>query len=96
MNYHKSVIFGNKLISLALSIALVLASVPFLPVAAGSGPEFTEDVFISAEYNPGRREYEKHFLLSDGSFMAVSYPDAVHYKDAEGVWIEVDNRLFFD
>ncbi|MBR5767092.1 MAG: RICIN domain-containing protein, partial [Clostridia bacterium] len=55
-----------------------------------------EDVLISAEYEPGRGEYEKHFLLNDGSFIAVSYADEVHYKDVDGKWVEADNRLSFD
>ncbi len=55
-----------------------------------------DDVYISAEEVSRRGEFEKHYLLSDGSFVAVSYPEAVHYKNDDGKWEEVDNQLSYD
>jgi hypothetical protein len=40
-----------------------------------------------------RQESSKTFRLSDGSFTAVYYADAVHRKDGQGVWQDIDNRL---
>ncbi len=48
---------------------------------------------ISCEDTSKRNQFEKHFLLSDGSFMAVSYAEAVHFLDSNGFWSEVDNTL---
>lgn len=39
-----------------------------------------------------RGTYEKHFLLDDGSYIAVSYDEPVHYQQ-NGEWIEIDNTL---
>ena len=52
-----------------------------------------EEVLISSEVETLRGEFEKHYLLSDGSFMAVTYAEAIHYKDSTGKWQEVDNTL---
>ncbi|MBQ7603769.1 MAG: hypothetical protein IJU75_02330, partial [Clostridia bacterium] len=86
-----------KILSLLLAVAMAFASLPqiALPVSSVEA-EPPRAVLISAEYEPGRGEYEKHFLLNDGSFIAVSYADAVHYEDCDGKWLEVDNRLAFD
>jgi len=40
-----------------------------------------------------REENVKHFHLGDGSFQAVSYGSAVHRKDADGKWQDIDNTL---
>ncbi|MBQ5712225.1 MAG: DNRLRE domain-containing protein, partial [Oscillospiraceae bacterium] len=39
-----------------------------------------------------RGRYEKHFVLSDGSYQAVVYTEPIHYATASG-WEEVDNTL---
>ena len=41
-----------------------------------------------------REENVKHFDLGYGNFQAVSYANAVHRKDANGQWQDIDNRLF--
>ncbi|MBQ4112511.1 MAG: hypothetical protein IJD38_06920 [Clostridia bacterium] len=51
-----------------------------------------EDVFVIAEDTTKRSEFEKHYYCSDGSFVAVTYPESVHYQDTDGSWIDVDNR----
>ena len=40
-----------------------------------------------------REENTKHFILPDGSYQAVIYSEAIHRKDEEGVWQDIDNRL---
>lgn len=39
-----------------------------------------------------RGKYEKHFLMSDGTYQAVVYNEPIHYETATG-WVEVDNTL---
>ena len=90
-----------KTISLILIIAVLLSSVPLLASADAKRDNVaveTADItaVVSAEMTAKRREFEKHFLLSDGSFIAVCYAEAIHYKNADGKWEEVDNRLFAD
>ena len=40
-----------------------------------------------------RGDFEKHFLCSDGSYIAATYPEQVNYKDDNGNWVEIDNTL---
>ena len=48
---------------------------------------------VVGEVEELRTESEKHFRMSDGSYMAVSYGMPVHYLDTKGKWQEIDNRL---
>ncbi|MBQ4447812.1 MAG: RICIN domain-containing protein [Clostridia bacterium] len=43
-----------------------------------------------------REETAKHFQLEDGNYQAIAYCMAVHRKDAEGKWQDIDNRLYPD
>ncbi len=53
-----------------------------------------EQLTIVAEQEDLRGEYEKHFLMSDGTVLAVAYEAPVHYLDEEtGAWHEIDNTL---
>ena len=56
--------------------------------------EVTEvsEVYIEGEVTELRSEYEKHYRLTDGSFMAVQYQVPVHYED-DGQWVDIDNTL---
>ncbi|MBQ7779627.1 MAG: hypothetical protein IJ404_03945 [Clostridia bacterium] len=90
----------TKLFTLLLALSMLAA--PFSIYAVGIGEatdtsvqiaESDSDIFVSAEETSRRGEFEKHYLLSDGSFAAVSYAEAVHYKNDNGAWEEVDNRL---
>ena len=40
-----------------------------------------------------RTEEGKHFRLTDGSYLSVSYGTPVHYQDEEGQWQNIDNTL---
>lgn len=97
---------GLKLLSLFLALVLVCQILPLnvwaeeaaeraataentgVEVEAGQdGAELLEEV-------PERRgESEKHFLRSDGSYLAVQYEVPVHYEDGQGQWAEIDNTL---
>ncbi len=52
-----------------------------------------KDVYILAEDTTKRGEFEKHYLCSDGTFVAVTYAEAVHYRDDNGEWTDIDNSL---
>ena len=48
--------------------------------------------YVVGEDESLRKENEKHFRMSDGSYIAAVYPEAVHYLD-NGEWEEIDNTL---
>lgn len=51
-------------------------------------PETAEEVTVLWEDESLRGEYEKHFLMSDGSYQAVVYSYPVH-ELVDGVWVEL-------
>ena len=52
-----------------------------------------EDATIITEYPEKRTETSKTFLMSDGTFLAASYDQPIHYKDDLGLWQDIDNTL---
>ena len=48
---------------------------------------------ILSEIKDERDEYSKQFRLDDGTTMAVSYQEPIHYKNAAGEWVDYDNSL---
>lgn len=85
-----------QFIGIFLSVILSVSSVPLYAFASGTydtGGAATEEVTASCEYVAKRGEFEKHYLLSDGSFVAVSYPEAIHYRNADGEWEDIDSSL---
>lgn len=85
-----------RLIGIFLSVILSVSSVPLYAFASGTydtGGTAAEEVTVSCEYVAKRGEFEKHYLLSDGSFVAVSYPEAIHYRNADGEWEDIDSSL---
>jgi RHS repeat-associated protein len=55
-------------------------------------PNYKGTMQIEEELLSKRGEFEKHFVQSDGSVLAVSYPQKVHYL-VDGVWTDIDSRL---
>lgn len=51
---------------------------------------------VLGEVESLREEKIKHFRLSDGSFVAVSYGMPVHYQDSDGQWQDIDNSLLLE
>lgn len=47
---------------------------------------------IVSEVTELREEYAKHFVCEDGSYIAATYSEPVHYKE-NGQWKEIDNSL---
>lgn len=39
------------------------------------------EVFIVEEDTSKRGQFEKHYLCSDGTYVSVTYPEAIHYLD---------------
>lgn len=52
--------------------------------------QVAEEVTVLWEDETLRGEYEKHFLMSDGSYQAVVYSYPVH-ELVDGAWVEVEN-----
>ena len=91
---------GLKLWSLVLVFAMMCQIVP-LSVLAEENIETIEleevavntaEEMIVEEIVDKRTEYSKEFRTSKGNYMAVLYPEAVHY-DKDGQWKEIDNTL---
>ena len=57
--------------------------------------EFVSDEIIGnvEEIVSLREESVKHFRLSNGSYEAISFSAAVHRKDKEGAWQDINNNL---
>ena len=64
-------------------------------LAAMNAPaeERPEGLYVTGELEERRGESEKHFRMSDGSFIAVDYGIPVHYKTEEEQWTDIDNTL---
>lgn len=95
----KSKIF-LKIISIILSILLIIEILPMSVFAqelnniesTNIDTEVEEEATIIGEIESERTENTKHFRLSDGSFIAATYPEPVHYM-VDGEWEEIDNTL---
>lgn len=67
----------------------IITEIPY-DTTLEESPETKE---IVSEETAKRSENEKHFKLEDGSFVIAQYPDAVHYEDENGNWVDIDNTL---
>lgn len=82
-----------SLLSLITMGAMLFGSVPITTLAVNeTDPAVTESVTIVQEDVSLRGAYEKHFLMSDGSYSVTVYNEPVH-QNVNGVWVEVDNTL---
>ena len=54
---------------------------------------YEPEPFFVTEVTDLRTENVKHFDNGDGTYEAVSYGTAVHRKDANGEWQDIDNTL---
>ncbi|MBQ3597660.1 MAG: M23 family metallopeptidase [Clostridia bacterium] len=82
----------KKFTAFILAITLTL---PFMVFAAAQDEKVTSDgPDIAYEMPEMRNEYEKHFLMSDGTAVATTYADPVNYYDiSDNTWKEIDNTL---
>ena len=51
------------------------------------------DTYIDGEVMEARDEYEKHYRLTDGSFLAAQFQVPVTLMRRTGVWEDIDNTL---
>ena len=85
------------LVSAAMMVEIVPTTVfaqtdtPALPTQDNN--EISSVPVVVGEDISKREENVKHFRLSDGSFEAVVFSDAVHYKDENGQFQDIDNTL---
>lgn len=61
--------------------------VSLLPTGHEDEPTFPEEI------SELRTENVKHFDKGDGTYEAIAYGGAVHRKDADGKWQDIDNTL---
>lgn len=96
----------QQLLSIVVALALLVQLLPLQALASKNtmDEEITSltnslieseapPVTVVCEEETLRTETEKHFRMSDGSFMAVSYGIPVHYMDEDGTWQDIDNTL---
>ena len=80
-----------------MAFIIALASAPIQAIALGienmeqieeneidTGYEIDKDVFLVEEDLSKRGQFEKHYLCSDGTYVSVTYPEAIHYLDDNG------------
>ncbi len=55
-----------------------------------------EETTVLSEVISRREENVKHFDIGNGMYQAVTYGTAIHRKDSNGEWQDIDNRLLLD
>ena len=89
---------AHRVLSILLVLALLMQMVPAKALAVTNETfitetaETAEPVTIVGEEESLRSETGKHFRMSDGSNIAVSYGIPVHYQDEDGIWQDIDNE----
>ena len=89
----------RKITALILALVLLLSQSSVFAVGLDVTEDTVSDVAepeILAEDVSKRDEFEKHYIRSDGTYVAVTYDNAVHYKDENGVWQDVDNKVIYN
>ena len=86
----------KRSISVFVIIALLLSCVPLSIFASDDIPDievpFEPEIKIT-EVVDRREESIKHFKMPDGTYNAISYAGAVHRKNSDGEWIDINNDL---
>lgn len=97
-----SAVLVSALLMQSVAVPVSAAEDPFEAAAPTAGesirpenaPERSENnLQVLYEVEEQREAAVKHFRLSDGSYVAASYPTAVHYAVGEDEWEEIDNTL---
>ncbi len=101
----KRVKLPMKLLTFIMALLMLIVSLPTYALATLLKAETEQaneteeqsiekqEIIVLEEEISLRDENIKQFKLSDGTTKAVVYSNAVHYKDAEGNWIDIDNAL---
>ena len=87
-----------RFVSVFMASVLIAAFIPAQAISSDGGKNKYEgmSVFAVEEDQTKRGQFEKHYLCSDGTFVSVTYPEAVHYLDDNNVWQDVNQPLTFD
>ena len=79
----------RTILSLVLTLAMLTTHLPVFAVPItvgevieGSAALPSEDIYVMAEEESKRGTFEKHYLLSDGSFIAVLSPSYASLSSA--------------
>ena len=95
---------GMRSLSVVLAVLTVLYVLPLSVMAdawrqdmgassvAGTEGTLSYDREVT-ELTERREENVKHFRRKDGSVAAVAYPEALHYRGADGSWQDIDHRM---
>lgn len=81
----------KRIFSFVLATILLFSTIP-VSLAVQDMLVEEVDAKIVREVTELREESVKHFLCEDGSYIAATYSEPVHYIE-DGVWKEFDNRL---
>lgn len=91
---------STRFLSMILVLAMLFQMLPVQSLAATDDEstavaveEGQHEVSVLGEVENLREEDTKHFRLSDGSFVAVSYGMPVHFQNGNGEWMDIDNHL---
>ena len=90
---------STRFLSFMLVLAMLIQMMPVQSFAASTGSSAVDVAFgqpattVMGEVEDLREEDTKHFRLSDGSYIAVSYGMPVHYEDENGNWEDIDNTI---
>ena len=85
----------RRVTKLTAFILAIILSLPFTVFTMAQGEQATNDeTDIVYELTELRNEFEKHYLMSDGTVVAATYAEPVNYYDkTDGTWKEIDNTL---
>ncbi len=89
---------SSKILSVVLVVLLLIQILPMSTFAQEfsatevNSEEAIEDATVVGEIEELRTESTKHFRMSDGTYIAATYPEPVHYE-VNGEWKEIDNTL---
>lgn len=89
----------KKLVKFIVSIIVVLSIIiGTVSASAVAATDIFKDDYIPSriveEVKELREASSKTFLCEDGSYMAVTYAEPIHYKSGDD-WVEIDNTLVF-
>ena len=90
---------STRFLSFFLVLAMLIQMMPIQSFAASAGSSAVDVetdqpvTTVLGEVEDLREEDTKHFRLSDGSFIAVSYGMPVHYENEDGNWEDIDNTI---
>ena len=89
-----ALLLGAVPFTVAAQTSPLISAVPLPqdPVLQAIAQASDGEAFILGEDISKRQANVKHFRMSDGTYLAAVYPDAVHYLTEDG-YREIDNTL---